>query len=241
MAEPLDIYDTGFIERLFDEMAATYERVNFITSFGFSRRWRRQFVSRAVLQPGAIVCDLMCGMGECWGAIAKGLGHDGSIVALDISAGMLRAGLREKDRYGLPVTLLRQDALSSSIRDESVDCVVSGFSMKTFTNEQLEALAGEMKRILKPGGSFTLVEVSVPPYPLLRPLYMFYLKQIIPMIGSLLRGNPANYRYLGIFTEKFVNARWMTGALERQGLRTQYHEFFLGCATGVSGTKPLLG
>src|SRR5688500_3230606 len=117
MAQSLDIYDTAFIDRLFDEMAATYQRVNYITSFGFSRRWRRQFVSRAALQPGAIVCELMCGMGECWGAIAKGAGHQGSIVALDLSAGMLRGGLRNRDRHGLPISLLRQDALSNSIRD----------------------------------------------------------------------------------------------------------------------------
>jgi ubiquinone/menaquinone biosynthesis C-methylase UbiE len=38
----MDIYNVDFVEQLFDEMAATYERVNDISSFGFSRRWRNQ-------------------------------------------------------------------------------------------------------------------------------------------------------------------------------------------------------
>jgi hypothetical protein len=31
-----DIYNPGYVEKLFDEMSESYERVNYITSFGFS-------------------------------------------------------------------------------------------------------------------------------------------------------------------------------------------------------------
>ena len=42
-----NIYSFQFLRRLFDEMAASYDRVNYLTSFGFSRRFRRQFIERA--------------------------------------------------------------------------------------------------------------------------------------------------------------------------------------------------
>ena len=75
-----DIYDPGFVESLFDEMASTYDAVNYVASIGFSKRWRRQVVSKAMIQPGMVVCDLMCGMGECWNAIALGLEERDELV-----------------------------------------------------------------------------------------------------------------------------------------------------------------
>ena len=35
-----DLYDPDYVRSLFDEMAD--ERMNYVTSFGFSARWRRQ-------------------------------------------------------------------------------------------------------------------------------------------------------------------------------------------------------
>jgi demethylmenaquinone methyltransferase/2-methoxy-6-polyprenyl-1,4-benzoquinol methylase len=235
-----DIHDLAFVEGLFDEMAGTYERVNFITSFGFSKRWRRQFVQKVALQPGMTVCDLMCGMGECWSAIRSGLRDDGRILALDISNGMLRGALCNRRTLGrIAVTVSRQDARSTSLPTESIDCVVSGFGLKTFSDSQMATLFQEVRRILKPGGAFSFVEVSVPSKRLLKVPYMFYLKRIIPLIGRTLQGNPSNYRYLGIYSERFGNCRRVLAMLENEGLVAQYHDYFLGCATGVSGYKPL--
>jgi demethylmenaquinone methyltransferase/2-methoxy-6-polyprenyl-1,4-benzoquinol methylase len=58
-----DLYDPTAVRELFDEMSDTYERVNLVTSFGFSRRWRRQAVDHLRLQPGETAPRLMTGMG----------------------------------------------------------------------------------------------------------------------------------------------------------------------------------
>ena len=233
-----DIYDAGFVERLFDEMSGTYERVNYLSSFGFSRRWREQFVGEASIGPGMTVCDLMCGVGECWEAVSAHLAG-GCLVALDFSGGMLR--LAEHRRAHLPdldVTLRREDALASSLGDGYADRIVCGFGVKTLSDEQKEVFASEVARLLRPGGAFSLVEVSVPRGWWLKGLYMLYLKHIIPIIGWVLLGNPENYRMLGVYTEQFGDCRSMRNVLVRNGLRTTYHEYFFGCASGVSGIKP---
>jgi demethylmenaquinone methyltransferase/2-methoxy-6-polyprenyl-1,4-benzoquinol methylase len=238
-----DIYDAGFVERLFDEMSGTYERVNYLSSFGFSRRWREQFVGEAFVGEASIgsgmtVCDLMCGVGECWEAIYAHLGGS-RLVALDFSGGMLR--LAERRRAKSPdfdVTLRREDALASSLGDGYADRIVCGFGVKTLSDEQREVFASEVARLLRPGGSFSLVEVSVPRGWWLRVPYMLYLKYIIPIIGWVLLGNPENYRMLGVYTERFGNCRRMRDALVRNGLHATYHEYFFGCASGVSGSKP---
>ena len=45
-------------------MAASYDRVNYLTSFCFSHRFRRQFIEKAGLEEGFTVVDLICGRGE---------------------------------------------------------------------------------------------------------------------------------------------------------------------------------
>ncbi len=72
---------------------------------------------------------------------------------------------------------------------------------------------------------------------LLKPLYMFYLKTIIPLIGAIFLGNPENYKMLGVYTEKFGDCRRMKEILEAQGFTVEYHDYFFGCATGLSGYK----
>jgi ubiquinone/menaquinone biosynthesis C-methylase UbiE len=45
-----EIYDQKYVAQLFDEMSASYERMNYITSFGFSKRWRDQLLANAHIQ-----------------------------------------------------------------------------------------------------------------------------------------------------------------------------------------------
>jgi ubiquinone/menaquinone biosynthesis methyltransferase len=235
----IDIYDPKYVAQLFDEMAQSYEWVNYITSFGFSKRWRRQCVAQANLQPHSVVYDLMCGMGECWHNITKRIANTGQLLTIDLSSKMLRAARRRRRSADLPIFILQQDMLMNGLGDRSADHVVSAFGLKTFSREQQQVFACELMRILKPGGTFSLVEVSVPRFAPLRLLYMFYLKQIIPRIGLLFLGNPDNYRMLGVYTERFGNAQLMYELLKTAGFQATYHEYFFGCATGVSGVKDL--
>lgn len=233
-----DIYNFDFVEKLFDEMSDTYETVNYITSFGFSRRWRNQFVKKVDIKTGMVVCDMMCGMGECWLAVAANLSPNDHLLAIDFSDKMLQHARKQSQKFPhLNIQIHKQNALANTLADESVDCIISGFGLKTFSNEQKKLFASEIKRILKPKGTFSLVEISVPQGWLLKKLYMFYLKQIIPILGRILLGNPDNYRMLGIYTEKFGNCEAMKEILLTEGLQVTYHQYFFGCASGISGIK----
>ena len=235
----MNIYDTDYVEQLFDEMSKTYDRVNSLSSFGFSERWRKQFVKTVHVRPDMTVCDLMCGMGECWAAFASSLGPNGHVIAVDMSQGMLNGAARRKARFPhLNIQLLKQNVLESTLADACADTVICSFGLKTLADGQKEMLAAEIKRLLKPGGTFALVEISVPNGWIFKNLYMFYLKRLIPLIGRLLLGNPDNYRMLGIYTEQFGDCWRMMTALVNQGLQVEYHQYFYGCATGISGVKP---
>lgn len=233
-----DIYDPLYVQQLFDEMAASYEQVNYITSFGFSWRWRVQCVGQCGLKPGMVVYDLMTGMGECWPILLKQLAPEGHLKAVEFSRGMLAGAIRRKERYGsFNISLFHQNVLENELPDASADSLIVAFGLKTLSLEQQQKLAAEIKRLLKPGGTFSLIEVSVPQNKLLGLVYMFYLKQLIPLIGRIFLGNPENYRMLGLYTERFSNCRKSLEIFRETGLEVRYHDYFWGCATGISGYK----
>lgn len=234
-----DLYDPGYLRALFDEMAGSYERVNFITSFGYSERWRRRAVDRLGLQPGEFVLDWMTGMGEGWGRILRRIGPTGRLVATDLSPEMLSHARGRLARWSdHELTIIEGDVLRNTTPDASVDAVVCLFGVKTLSPEQRRRFASELHRVLRPGGRFSLVEVSVPSARVLRLPYMFYLRRVIPMLGRMLLGDPENYRMLGVYTDRFSDAAGMIEDLRAVGLETRPVTEFFGCATGAVGRRP---
>lgn len=234
-----NIYNEAFVGNLFDRMARTYGIVNYLASFGFSERWRRQCVEEIHWNGETqVVFDLMSGMGECWGLIQRRGRAVERITGVDISVEMnRRAAANLEKRPDWPVEIRQENILQNSIPSGSADVLVSAFGLKTFSEHQLELLAAEMSRILKPGGQLSVVEISTPKGWLLRTPYLFYLKWIIPVIGALFMGNPDTYSMLGRYCVNFGTCEKFQGMLQKAGLEVTYREYFFGCATGAVGRK----
>ena len=233
-----EIYEPKFVERLFDNMSSSYTKMNYITSFGFSERWRRQCVEEIDIEGGKVVVDLMTGMGECWKHILKNSDSNSQLIGLDFSSGMINRAERRKLKFSdANITLLKENVFDNSIESGSADCVISGFGLKTFNDEQLVQLANEIDRILKPSGKFSLIDVSVPKIRTLKPFYMFYLKNIIPILGKVFLGSPETYKMLGIYTQEFGNSKNVYGIFKKANFEVEYIEYFFGCASGIKGVK----
>ena len=230
----------AFVRALFDEMAQTYGITNLIASFGFAARWRKQCLRELPLGPGATVLDLMTGMGELCPDVARRLGPSGVIRALDLSPVMCRGAGRLVGKVASRLEIIEADVLECGLASESADAVVSSFGVKTFSAVQFRRLAEQVARLLKPGGCFSFLEISVPPSRLLRGPYLFYIKHVIPWVGRAFLGNPQNYRMLGVYTEEFRNCSLLKQEFDRVGLVTEERSYFFGCATGIAGHKPMV-
>ncbi len=233
-----DIYDPTFVASLFDEMARTYGVVNLVSSLGFARRWRRQCLRLIQITHGATVLDLMTGMGELCPDLLNTIGPNGNVHAVDISPEMCNRARRHTPTNASRLQVIEADALNCPIEDGSVDCVVSTFGLKTFNSGQLAKLATEVARVLRPGGQFAFLEISVPPARVLSWPYMFYLSRLIPLIGRFALGNPDNYRLLGVYTSAFKNCKGAADCFAAAELSVDYKSYFFGCATGFTGAKP---
>jgi ubiquinone/menaquinone biosynthesis methyltransferase len=234
-----NIYNPDYVKGLFNKMSSSYERMNYITSFGFSIRWRKQFLSDFKASSERVeVIDILTGMGETWPALKRKL-PNAAITALDFADEMLACAKRNnKSGFDSSITLIQQDILQNSLPGNHFDFVTCAFGLKTFDKVQLRILADEVKRILKPGGRFSFVEVSKPENKILSTLYGFYLGSVIPILGRYLLGHSFEYKMLWRYTIKFVNAKVTYEVFKDAGLRSlKYKSYFLGCATGFTGQK----
>jgi ubiquinone/menaquinone biosynthesis methyltransferase len=235
----MNIYNSDYVKQLFNHMSSSYERMNYITSFGLSQRWRNQALKTMNLSQEPVkVIDLMTGMGEMWSSVSRAL-PSCEITAIDFSDGMLvHAKHRNNNKYNGTVSIVNEDVLNNSLPSNYFDYVICAYGLKTFDADQVQRLAKEVVRILKTGGQFSFVEVSKPGNQLLSVLYGFYLGKVIPLLGWTFLGHPDNYRMLWRYVSKFERINPLTKQFENAGLTVKIHSYFYGCATGLSGYKP---
>ncbi len=234
------IYKPEYVKNLFNNMSSSYERINYIASFGFSIRWRQIFLKPFIKTEKEVeIIDLLTGMGETWKATEKRF-PKAKITALDFSEGMLKhAETKNKNKFNNKVIIINQDVLNNDLESNHYDFVTCAFGLKTFNGNQLKVLAKEVNRILKSNGKISFIEVSEPNNIVLRFFYCFYLKNIIPILGKFLLGNPIEYRMLWEYASKFKNAKKAMNIFRKEGFDLNYNSQFYGCATGFSGSKTI--
>ena len=241
MSAELDIYAPAFVKSIFDRCSSRYIAFSAICSLGFTIRWRKQCVSALQLDENAQTgYDLMAGTGEVWPHLLAIYPQIDHIIAVDISSGMHRLALdRLHHMRADRIDFIEDDVLASNLPDSSADFVISTFGLKTFNSDQHRQLAALTARILKPGGRFAFIEASDPKGWWLRPLYLFHLKVVLPLIERTLLRGAQDFAMIGTYSTNFGNARNLNDLLRSAGLDSQFRKYFFGCATGVCGHKPL--
>ncbi len=233
-----NIYNPNFVKNLFNKMSNSYERMNYITSFGFSIRWRKQLINSFSKSENKVeIIDILTGMGEMWPSI-KNKFPNSKLTALDFSEGMLTyANSKNKKKFNSEISILNQDILNNQLPDNHYNYITCAFGLKTFNNEQILQLAYQLKRILKPGGQISFIEVSKPKNKFLQFLYAFYLGKVIPILGRILLGNPVEYRMLWKYTQSFDNSKEACQLFKKAGFEVEYKSYFYGCSTGFIAIK----
>lgn len=236
-----DIYDPAFVKGVFDRCSTAYISFSWIFSLGFTERWRKQCVEALALPPGreAEGYDLMAGTGEVWPHLFRR--HPGirRVIAVDISSGMHQRALERLHRHrSHRIAFVEDDVLKSDLAGESCDFIVSTFGLKTFDPGQHRQLAGLVAHALRPGGVVSMIEASDPKGWWLRPLYLFHLKVMLPLIERTLLRGAQDFAMIGTYCTNFGDAAAFGEMLRAQGLEVSFKRYFFGCATGVSGRKP---
>ncbi len=192
------------VEEMFDSIAQAYDFMNTAMTFGLHRGWRDKALDAAAAaclesagkQPRRIL-DVATGTGD----IVFELHHrwpEAEITGTDLSQGML--DVAEKKASALPaeeqdLLLFEQgDCLDLRYDDNTFDLITVAYGVRNF--EHLLRGYREMERVLRPGGTLCVIELSEPENRLTRMAYRFYSRTLIPLAGSLVSRDPRAYTYL---------------------------------------------
>ncbi len=204
------------VARVFASVAARYDLMNDLMSWGLHRLWKRELVAAAFVRPGMTVVDVAAGTGDVARLIRRRLQGKGSVILVDPSAPMLtEAVARNADAgwvQGAHYLISQGEALA--LREETADRITIAFGLRNFA----DPLAGlkEMHRVLKTGGRFVCLEFSRPAS-LLRPAYDLYSFFVIPTLGEAVVGDRASYDYLVRSIRGWYDAPQLARIMERAG------------------------
>jgi demethylmenaquinone methyltransferase/2-methoxy-6-polyprenyl-1,4-benzoquinol methylase len=108
------------------------------------------------------------------------------------------------------------DAMRLPIADASVDVVSIAFGIRNVA--QPERAVAEFYRVLRPGGRLVILEFSLPRNRVLRGLYNFYFKHIMPRTATLIaRDKSGAYKYLPRSVNTFINRETLTAMMRDAG------------------------
>ncbi len=220
---------------MFDNIAPKYDLLNHVLSMKIDVLWREKLVKWMKADQPKVVLDVATGTGDL--ALAVHKGTKAKIVGMDLSQQMLNVGIQKIKKQGLEqqISMQKGDAEALEFEDNTFDALSVAFGVRNFEN--LPKGLTEMRRVLKEGSSAYILEFSKVEG-LLGPLYMFYFKNILPLIGRLVSKDNRAYTYLPDSVNAFPYGEKMKAVLLEAGYsKVEFKPLSLGIATIYKATK----
>lgn len=215
------------VQRIYTEVAQTYELVNHVLTFGQDRVWRNRTAAAAVETGGRLWMDICCGTGEMAHSLSRLSRGQARIIAVDFSLPML--ALARKKAYEGPVSFVLGDGKILPFPDSIFDLITIAFATRNLNVRRsiLVEFLREFHRVLKPGGRFYNLETSQPQASSFRRLFHLYVKLTVQSVGTWLSGSKSGYRYLAYTIPRFYPADELADILLEAGFSNVSHRGYL--------------
>lgn len=205
------------VENMFDSIAGSYDFLNHFLSFGIDYIWRNKALKIIKSVNPESILDIATGTGDL--AILSSKAKPQRIVGIDISQNMLNVGIEKIKKKGLQdlIKMQKEDSEDLSFDDNTFDLAMVAFGVRNFEN--LEKGLSEIKRVLKPGGTFIVLELSEPRVFPMKQLYSFYSKNILPTFGKIVSNDSSAYTYLPESVKRFPSYEKFTKIMDKVGFK----------------------
>lgn len=203
------------VAQMFDTISGNYDNLNRVISFGIDVKWRKKVLQLVAAKNPEMILDIATGTGDL--AILMSSTKAKKIIGLDISAGMLEVGKKKIEHKHLSnkIEMLLGDSENIPFEDNTFDAITVAFGVRNFEN--LEKGLSEILRVLKPNGIFVILETSNPTNFPFKQGYIFYTKNILPIIGKLFSKDNAAYGYLSESASVFPFGEALNNILRKIG------------------------
>lgn len=233
--------DPASIQKMFDSIAKQYDKTNSILSLCLQKYWNKVLIKKAIVPAKPeVLLDLCCGTGAIAFEYLKRIPGPLKVYMLDFSKEMLECAksqaIKRRVNESHNIHYLEADAQTIPLLNNSVDCVTVAYGIRN-VNDTDQCLK-EVHRILKPGGTFGILELTQPQNPFLKYSHSLYLQHILPVIGKVVTSNKAAYDYLGNSIHSFIRPEVLKDKMQSAGFNNmQQHSLLGGVATVLIGTK----
>ena len=203
------------VTKMFDTISKDYDGLNRVISFGIDIKWRKKVVEIVKKQQPKTILDIATGTGDLAINLAETSAEE--IVGLDISPGMSEVGKEKVKAKQLDnrVKMIIGDSENMPFEDNTFDAITVAFGVRNF--ETLENGLKDILRVLKPGGTFVILETSVPTKFPFKQGYKAYSKFILPSIGRLFSKDKTAYKYLSESASVFPYGEALNNILRNIG------------------------
>lgn len=232
------------IRTMFGEISPRYDLLNHVLSGGTDCYWRRQTVRRVPPDGNAPILDVCTGTGDLALAYWKKARRRVPVVGTDFTHEMLtraraKAGRIAARRTGTAaVTFLEADTQRLPFADGTFQIVCVAFGLRNVADTQRGLR--EMVRVCRPGGRVAVLEFSMPRNRIIRGVYGWYFRHVLPRLGQWLsRNRQAAYNYLPASVSEFPQGPALVEMLADCGLdEVRFKPLTFGIATLYDGRKP---
>lgn len=230
------------IQAMFGSIAKNYDRTNAIQSLMLHRHWNNFLIEIAQrTNPRNKILDLCCGTGDIAFGLLKNTPKPCQAYLLDFCPEMLECAKEKagKLKYLEPHSLrfLQADAQKIPLPANSIDCATVAYGIRN-VKDPVKCVQ-EAFRVLRKGGSFSILELTQPENRFLRWGHAFYLKNVIPLLGKIFTSNQRAYSYLQNSIKAFTPPQELEKILKQAGFKKISRESLTGgIATIITGVKP---
>lgn len=228
---------TQQVRQMFDNIAPRYDLMNMLMTMGIFKLWRRRLVKTVGKVSHNDILDIATGTGDL--ALLMAEEFPGvNITGLDLSEQMIKEGKEKALKRGLAdrIDLVLGDSLNLPFADGSFDCVTVAYGVRNF--EDLLRGYTEMYRVLRPGGTLCVLELSTPTGSVTGSLYNLYAGHVIPAMGRIFAGDSGAYDYLHRSIAAVPQCEQMLSIIRNAGFdRASYLTMTFGVCTLYAARK----
>jgi len=225
------------IQQMFGSIAKQYDRANAIMSFGLHWHWNKRLAEKAVASSPKTLIDLCSGTGEIALLCAKASSPPKEITLLDFSAPMLEQAKKKFSfKSYTTATFVVGDAMKLPQADHQFQAATMAYGIRNVQDAKLAI--EEAHRVLEPGGTFLVLELTRPQSPWLEGFHSLYLRYLLPLLGKWAAKDAQAYQYLCDSIHTFIAPQTLALHFEEAGFtEVKIIPLTFGAAHIIEGRK----
>jgi len=224
------------IAAMFDKIAKEYDKTNAILSLSLHKRWNRKLVDKACVNRPKVLIDLCAGTGEITYEYLRRLEHPHVAHLVDFSGEMLACAKHKGKDLPHDIHYHQADVQKLPLESSIGDAATIAYGIRN-VKDPLRCIQ-EVHRVLKPNGTFGILELTRPSNPFLAFGHRLYLQKFVPTLGKMFASDKGAYEYLCNSIKGFAEPSKISKMLTQTGFKNiQITPLWGGIATLITSQK----